>query len=128
MSNILLVDDDVQVRELLTIMLTHDKHAVVVAENGAEAVKTYKSRKFDLVITDILMPKQDGIETILALLEIDQKVPIIAMSGGRGAMLSSDFNLDSAKIIGANAILKKPFTHGQLQEAITTAMNSPRHA
>jgi CheY-like chemotaxis protein len=126
MANILLIDDDLQVRELLTIMLTHYKHSVVTAENGEEALKVFKSRRPDLIITDILMPKKDGIETILELLELDKSIPIVAISGGRGAMLSSDFNLDSAKMIGANAILKKPFSHAQLQEAIKEAMDTPR--
>lgn len=126
MANILLIDDDLQVRELLTIMLKHDKHTVVAVENGEEALKIFKARKPDLVLTDILMPKKDGIETILELLEFDENIPIVAMSGGRGAMLSSEFNLDSAKIIGANAILKKPFSHAQLQAAIQEAMDNPR--
>lgn len=126
MANILLIDDDLQIRELLTIMLNHDGHSVTVAENGVEALKLFKSRKPDLVITDILMPKKDGIETILELLELDDSIAIVAMSGGRGAMLSSDFNLDSARICGANAILKKPFSHSQLQEAIQEAMDNPR--
>ena len=123
MANILIVDDDPQIRELLSIMLGHDKHTVSVAEDGEAAIKSYKSHKPDLVITDILMPKKDGIDMICELVGLDPNIPVIAMSGGRGAMLTSEFNLDSAKLIGAKVILKKPFTLIQLQEAIKEVMN-----
>lgn len=126
MANILLIEDDLQIRELLTIMLTHDGHSVVVAEDGVKALEIFKSRKPDLVITDILMPKKDGIETILELLELDGNIPIVAMSAGKGPMLSIDFNLDSAKMVGASTILQKPFNHAQLQKAIKEALDNPR--
>jgi CheY-like chemotaxis protein len=121
MARILIVDDDSQVRELLSIMLRFDGHVVEVAQDGIDAIIIYKSHPFDLVITDILMPGKDGIDTICELIALDSKIPLIAMSGGR-RMLSSEFNLDSAKLVGAKAILKKPFTDIQLREAIKQAM------
>lgn len=121
MAKILIVDDDPQILELLSIMLRLDKHSVDVAHDGTEVVKNYMSHPVDLVIIDILMPGQDGIDTIVDLVALDKNMPIIAMSGGR-RMLSSEFNLESAKLVGAKAILKKPFTDIQLREAIKQAM------
>jgi CheY-like chemotaxis protein len=117
MAKILIIDDDPQVRELLSVMLRQDKHSVDMAHDGTEAIEIYQSQPFDLVITDILMPGKDGIDTIVELAAFGKNTPIIAMSGGR-RMLSSEFNLESAMLVGAKAILKKPFTDVQLREAI----------
>ncbi len=121
MSKILIIDDDPQVCELISVMLNFEKHAVEIAYNAADALKLYKSHHHDLIITDILMPGKDGIDTICELMELNRDVPIIAMSGGRRA-LSSDFNLDSAKLVGAKVMLKKPFTDIQLKQAVKQAM------
>lgn len=121
MSKILIIDDDPQVCELISVMLNFEKHAVEIAYNAADALKLYKSHHHDLIITDILMPGKDGIDTICELMELNRDVPIIAMSGGRRA-LSSDFNLDSAKLVGAKVMLKKPFTDIQLRQAVKQAM------
>ncbi len=121
MSKILIIDDDPQVCELISVMLNFEKHAVEIAYNAADALKLYKSHHHDLIITDILMPGKDGIDTICELMELNRDVPIIAMSGGRRA-LSSDFNLNSAKLVGAKVMLKKPFTDIQLRQAVKQAM------
>ncbi len=121
MAHILIVDDDPQLCNLLTIMLKSSKHIVTVAHDGLEALQSYKLHHPDLVITDIIMPNTDGIQTIIQLSELNDKLPIIAMSGGR-RMVSSEFNLESAQLVGAKAILTKPFTDVQLNEAIKQAM------
>lgn len=120
MARVLIIDDDPQVCELLTVMLNAEKYFVETAYDGIEALNIYKSSHFDLVITDILMPRRDGIDTIMKLVELGEDTPIIAISGGRRT-LSSEFNLESAKLVGAKAILKKPFTDIQLREAIKEA-------
>ena len=121
MSKILIIDDDPQVCELISTMLNFEKHSVQIAYDGIEALKLYKSNHHDLIITDILMPGKDGIDTICELMQLNRDVPIIAMSGGRRT-LSSDFNLDSAKLVGAKVTLKKPFTDIQLKQAVKQAM------
>jgi DNA-binding response OmpR family regulator len=117
MANILVADDDQQYAELLAKILEKQQHKVVVAYDGAEALKLFASQKFDLIITDILMPHVDGIELIMQLIEKDSVVPIIAMSGGHSSRHSS-FNLQSANILGVQTILQKPFSIQQLLDAV----------
>lgn len=63
-------------------MLARFGHSVVRVANGAQGVEAFPSVKPDLVITDIVMPEQDGLETINQLLAVEPKLPILAISGG----------------------------------------------
>ena len=120
MAKILVIDDEEQMRNVLTKMLTHDGHEVFVAQDGVEGVKRFYLFKPDLVLTDIVMPSKDGLEVIAELLASNPTQPIIAMSGGR-RILTAD--LDLAEIKGIKGILKKPFTLQQLQEKIRVALS-----
>ena len=104
MSHVLLIDDDEQFRAMLEQMLT-------------QALQT----KPDLVITDMLMPRKDGVETIIALSRAGLTMPIIAMSGGRRSV-TAEFNLNSAEMMGVKVTLPKPFGRVDLRAAITRAM------
>jgi CheY-like chemotaxis protein len=75
----------------------------------------------DLILTDILMPQMDGVEIILALSQRSNTIPIIAMSGG-GRAISSQFNLESASLLGVKAVLTKPFSHADLRRVIGTML------
>jgi CheY-like chemotaxis protein len=121
MSHVLLIDDDEQFRAMLEQMLTQDGHRVTVAGDGEQGLRLAKQTHPDLVLTDILMPRQDGIETILAMSRAGLTIPIIAMSGGRRAV-SADFNLDSAGMMGVKVTLSKPFGRGELRAAIQRAL------
>lgn len=121
MPRILLIDDDEQFRGMLVQMLTADAHQVTIACDGEEGLRLAPQVKPDLIITDILMPRKDGIETILALNEAGSKVPIIAISGGRRA-ISAEFNLESASLAGVKATLAKPFARAELRAAIHKAL------
>lgn len=121
MAKILLIDDEEQMRFLLTRMLTRDGHEVFLAQDGEEGVQSYYQVNPDLVITDIIMPKKDGIEVIIELIQAHPKLPIIAISGGRRAV-TAGFNLDSAHMLGVRASLLKPFTHQQLLNVIEDIM------
>lgn len=121
MARILLIDDDEQLRNMMIQMLTHDGHQLSVASDGEEGLAMSRSAQPDLIITDVLMPKMDGIELILALQKLDLNVPIVAMSGGRRAV-SAEFNLESATLIGVKATLSKPFTRQELRNAIEKAL------
>jgi CheY-like chemotaxis protein len=125
MPHILVIEDDHAFREPLVKMLTNDGHTVAVAGDGMEALKLLKSMRPDLIITDVLMPKLDGIETIMELSRTGHAVPIIAMSGGRRSV-TSDFNLASAELMGIRATLAKPFSRADLRRAIQQALASPR--
>ena len=121
MAKILIVDDEPQLREMLTDMLEMDEHEVVEAVNGVEGVKKYHESKPDLIITDLVMPEQNGIDM---LLELKKKVPnlsVLAISGGGGITGSFDY-LPIAKLIGAKQVLKKPFGIDELREAVTLAI------
>jgi len=107
MAGILLVEDDDDLRLMLKDSLEKRKHSIIEASNGREALNKFKSSVTDLVITDLLMPEQDGIGLIMQLRKVKPDIKIIAISGG-GKMGPSNY-LDVAKTIGANAIFSKPF-------------------
>jgi CheY-like chemotaxis protein len=121
MAQILLIDDDEQFRAMLAQMLAEDGHQVTTARDGDEGFRMASQSNSDLIITDILMPRQDGIQMIVALSHGANKVPIVAMSGGRRA-ISADFNLESATLVGVKATLSKPFTRADLRRALATAL------
>jgi CheY-like chemotaxis protein len=112
----LVIDDDELVRATVTSMLEAAGYEVLQAEDGQQGLKLFHKHPVDLVITDILMPFKEGIETILELRQRNQEVRIIAMTGGGsiGAMPI----LDAARQLGANAVLSKPFTKADLLETI----------
>lgn len=91
-------------------------HFVVAAKDGREGVEHYTGGVFDLVITDLIMPDKEGIETIMDIRKLNAEVKIIAMSGG-GRVTSADY-LKIAQQVGANRILTKPFSYDDIQAAI----------
>ena len=120
MAKILLIDDEEQMRFLLTRMLMRDGHEVFVAQDGEEGVQSFYQVNPDLVITDIVMPEKDGLEVIAEIRTTHPKQPIIAMSGGSRTII---VDLDSVKEIGVKSILQKPFTHQQLQEVVQLSLS-----
>ncbi|MBU0728145.1 MAG: response regulator [Proteobacteria bacterium] len=116
MAQILIIEDDPQLRDVLRQHMEYDGHHVFDAANGAHGLDTYNAQKIDLVITDIFMPDKEGIETIIELREKSQKVKIIAMSGG-GRLESVDY-LILAQNLGANRIFNKPFKWADMRLAI----------
>lgn len=114
-GSILVVDDDTSVLDVMSEMLRLEGHDVTIAENGKDAVHWVVNRNFDLVITDLIMPEKEGLETIADIRRESNEMPIIAISGG-GRVGPNDY-LETAKFIGANATLAKPFAR---QELIST--------
>ena len=118
--SILVVDDEPDLRDLVQITLEGVGHKIVVAVNGRKASEVLLRQKFDLVITDVLMPERDGIELIG---EIKTKYPatrVVVMTAG-GQIPREDYLL-IARRMGAHALLEKPFTGGRLLEAVAAAM------
>lgn len=107
MARILVIDDEPMVRDTIRQILEEAGFEIVLAKNGLLGEALYTVQPFDLVITDILMPEQEGIETIMNLRRITPDVKIIAVSGG-GRIGNFEF-LGIAKKVGANVILPKPF-------------------
>ena len=104
---ILLIDDEAPVLHTLQLLLEESGYAVTVARNGKDGVAAYRTERPDLVLTDIIMPDQEGIETIMQIRRDCPDARIIAMSGG-GRIGNSDF-LAIASALGANATIAKPF-------------------
>lgn len=121
MARILVIEDDDQFREMLVQMLDQVGHEVEMAASGVGGMERFHDNPPDLVITDILMPAKDGIDTILEMKREREDVRIIAISGGRRA-ITPQFNLDSAALIGVKQTLAKPFTRQQLLQAIQEAL------
>lgn len=120
MARILIIDDEQMVRETMRIRLEKSGHEVVEAANGEEGLNAFSDGQFDLVVTDIIMPEQEGIETIRRIRQRDQQIGIIAISGGgRGRNLQF---LEIAKKLGASAALSKPFTGSQLLSLVEATL------
>lgn len=117
MSSILVVDDDAQVLDVMSEMLRLEGHSVTVAENGRRAVERIQIDSFDLVITDLIMPEKEGLETIADIRKYCGDLPIIAISGG-GRVGPADY-LETARFIGANVALAKPFGRQELIRAVS---------
>lgn len=102
-ARILVVDDDAGVREVIRSMLESAGYDVLAAENGREAMKILKDARVDLILTDLVMPEQEGIETIKTLRREYPDLKVIAMSGAFGG----DY-LRIASYLGAHGTLPKP--------------------
>lgn len=117
MAEILLVDDDLQVLKVLSAYLEKAGHTITTAGNGMEGMQLLESRKFDLVITDILMPERDGFELMFSMRKKTDRPKIIAVSGGSPS-LSHEYVLGVAKTIAADMVLQKPVDFETLKKAV----------
>jgi len=122
MALILLIDDDLKIRELLRRILEHAGYEVVEASDGREGLSLYRERKPDLVITDIVMPGKDGLETITDLRIEFPGSKIVAISGG--GRLDPKPYLELAEGFGADRLLTKPFGHEELLEAVQNLLGT----
>ena len=113
MARILVIEDDRQVREVLKQMLERGGFEVDTATNGKQGIERFLQQPADVVVTDILMPEKDGLETIEELTRDNPKLPIIAISGG-GPGKKAQFALDVAQLCGAGRILAKPFSRKEI--------------
>lgn len=120
MARILVVDDDDQVRALLKITLQRAGYEVEEASNGKVAGNVYRQNPTDLVITDILMPEMEGIETILELRRDFPDVKVIAISGG--GRLGPDVYLDLASRCGVLRTFTKPIDREDLLTGVREAL------
>ena len=123
MPRILLVDDDELLRGTLHQILVRAGYDVDDASDGKIAVRRYRGQRCDLVITDIVMPDEEGLGTIKELRRVDPKVKIIAMSGG-GLGKAGDY-LGIAQMLGAMRTLAKPFFPEALLAMIAEVLGEP---
>lgn len=122
MPTILVVDDERLGRTVLSKMLRAGGHGVTETENGQQALSYLEHHLVNVVVTDVIMPKKDGLETIS---EIHRRYPntkIIAISGG--ARPSGPGALTTARALGANGTLAKPFRQKALLDLVDQLMRS----
>ncbi|HKK43653.1 MAG TPA: response regulator [Bacteroidales bacterium] len=125
MPGILIVEDDLELREMLRISMARKKYTVLEAENGREAILHFKPSVTDIVITDLIMPDEDGLKVIMKLRELKPSIKIIAISGGGKVGPGNYLNL--AKALGANAVFSKPFSISDLMIKIDELLQAEQH-
>ena len=123
MTRVLIIDDEAPIRSMLKLMLERDGYEVAEAPDGMEAIRIYRQNPADLIITDLIMPNQDGIGMIIALKKEFPDVKIIAMSGG--GLNKPEGYLKGAKKLGAACTLTKPIDRDEMLRAIKNVLQSP---
>ncbi|MGD0754718.1 MAG: response regulator [Bacteroidales bacterium] len=122
MPGVLIVEDDKDVREMLKLSLLRRNFTVLEAENGKAAIAHFKPLITDLVVTDLIMPEEDGLKVVIKLRELKPSIKIIAISGGGKVGPGSYLNL--AKALGADAIFSKPFSINDLVAKIEQLLDN----
>jgi two-component system chemotaxis response regulator CheY len=127
MPSILVVENDSTIRNLLMLALRYDGYEVAGARDGQEALERYSMTGFDLVVTDIEMPRLDGLALIRALTRECASTKIIAMSGGTPTAASDGGGpLDVAKKLGARRVLQKPIEVHVLLDVVRDELGAGR--
>lgn len=121
-ARILVIDDDPVVRDMLVEMLKREGYDVDSAEDGRAGMRRFREQPSALVITDVLMPEQEGLETLMQLRQSGRPVKVMAISGG--GRVGADTYLNSARTLGADAILAKPFGREELLEKVTALLGT----
>jgi DNA-binding NtrC family response regulator len=115
-ARILLIEDDPDAMLAIEILLTHLGYTVETARNGREGLRMFRANAPDLVLTDIIMPEAEGIETIIAMRQFRPDAKIVAMSGG--GPMNRESLLDMTVKLGATDSLAKPFDDDQLARIV----------
>lgn len=117
MALVLIVDDVPEIRTVVRQAVESCGHAAIEAGDGAAAVRAFRDRRPDIVIMDLVMPREDGIAAIRRIRQIDPAARIIAISGSN---LLADYAVPAAaRQLGADRALAKPFRIQELLRAIT---------
>jgi len=122
-ARILVIDDEMDIRSLVSRILKQEGHDVIEAADGNEGVRLFRENLPDLLITDIIMPEKEGLETIMELRRDFPNVRTIAISGG-GKALDRDTCLQFAKSLGVNRTLAKPFSRQELLDAVEDVLET----
>ena len=116
MARILVIDDDEIMNGMIVQLLSEAGHDVEGVQDGNSGLKMFESKPFDLIVTDIVMPEKEGIETIISIRNKSKNIPIIAISGGE--KLSPDQYLQMAQHFGADYTFQKPFDRERFLAAV----------
>src|SRR5450759_360964 len=121
MAKIYVFDDEPSILLMLKKMLEKAGHEVDTALNGREGMELINKDLPDMLITDIIMPEKEGLETIFELRRKYPKLKIIAISGG--GRISPDGYLPGAKLLGADIAFQKPLVQKDFLEAVALLLN-----
>ena len=116
MPGVLIVEDDQALRDMLREALEKRKYTVITASNGREAMAKFRPTVIDLVITDLLMPEEDGLSVIMNIKQVKPATKIIAISGGGKAGPGSYLHI--ALKLGADHVFSKPFLPSELLQKV----------
>lgn len=122
MANILVIDDEPQIRSMVRLILERAGYAVMEAPDGLEGIARFREKPADLIITDLIMPNRDGIGMIIELKKEFPDVKIIAMSGG--GLNRPEGYLRGASKLGASCTLAKPINRQELLRAVKDTLDS----
>ena len=125
MAKILVFDDEPSILLMIKKMLERAGHEVDVALNGKEGMALFEKNKPDLLITDIIMPEKEGLETIFELRRTNPDLKIIAISGG--GRIGPDGYLPGAKLLGANAAFTKPIVPKEFLKVVSDLLGEKKH-
>jgi len=126
MAHILVIDDEIQIREVLRTVLERVGYTVTEAENGVEGLRLFRENHIDVVVTDIIMPEKGGIDTIMDLRRDFPTAKIIAISGG--GMCGEVSYLDMAIGVGADRAIGKPFVLDDFLAAVEELVSGDRES
>jgi DNA-binding response OmpR family regulator len=121
MAKILVLDDELSILLMIKKMLEKAGYEVIVALNGKEGMQLFEKEKPDMVITDIIMPEKEGLETIFELRKVHPQLKIIAISGG--GRISPDGYLPGAKLLGADMVFPKPLVQKDFLTAVAALLS-----
>jgi putative two-component system response regulator len=117
MSRILVIDDEVVIRELVLEILESAGHEVVGAESAEQALTLLDDEDFDLVVSDVIMPGLSGLELLEAVRTRRASLPVVLVTGA-----GTYETLSQALTRGAAGLVTKPFAHAELQDAVADAL------
>ena len=124
MARILLVEDEELIRLAFLAALEEAGHEVAEAANGSRALELLDEGGFDLVVTDVLLPRVNGLTIIRTVVSQFPETRVIAISGGSARLSASD-NLEISESFGADAILSKPVSEQELRDTVDRVLAEP---
>lgn len=123
MIRVLVVDDDEAFRQTVCDLLLDGDFEILSAGSGAQSFAVLRNQSVDIVLTDIVMPDEDGLEIVRKIKKMNPAPKIVAMSGG-GRIAAMDY-LEIARLMGASATIKKPFKQQELVDLLQQVFSSP---
>lgn len=124
MARVLVIDDDELVLTMLESVLLAAGHKVITATDGDQGLRALRRHPVDIIVTDIIMPGKEGIETIIEIRRLSPTIPIIAISGG--GLHAGRLYLEAAARLGATRTLAKPFAPKKLLQEIEACLREGR--